>query len=106
MSESALDAFVRSGIAAQDAVDRAVGRLAAAEYDHERQVEELRHRLGQELDEATVLAQRACRTLAELMSDSVYDVEYVEGDTGRDIAHFIDAARRSLTAARQALVEG
>lgn len=104
--ESALGDFVRRGIAAQDAADRAAARPTSFESDHERLVEELRHRLGRELDEATALAQGAARTLAELMSDSVYDVEYVEGDTGRDVAHFIDAARRSLTAARQGLVEG
>lgn len=98
--------FVRRGVAAQDAADRAAGRLTAFGSDNERLVEELRHRLGRELDEATALAQRAARTLAELMSDSVYDVDYVEGDAGRDAAHFIDAARRSLAAARKGLVEG
>lgn len=104
MSESTptLEEFVRKGVAAQDAAAVTAGRLTAWEYDRERQIEELRYRLERELGEAIALTQRAARTLAELMSDSVYDVEFVEGDTGRDAAHFIDDARRTLSAAHGA----
>lgn len=105
MSESTptLEEFVRKGIAAQAATDVAAGRLTAWECDRERQIEELRYRLERELDEAVALTRRAARTLAELMSDSVYDVEFVEGDTGRDVGKFVDDARRGLAAARGAV---
>lgn len=105
MSESisALEEFVRKGVAAQDAADVAAGRPTAWEGDRERQIEELRYRLEGELDDAIALTRRAARTLAELMSDSVYDVEFAEGDAGRDVGKFVDDARRVLSAAHGAV---
>lgn len=105
MSESisTLAEFVRKGVAAQDAADIAAGRATAWECDRERQIEELRYRLERELADAIALTRRAARTLAELMSDSVYDVEFTEGDTGRDVGKFVDDARRVLVAAHGAI---
>ena len=44
-----LSEFVRKGVAAQDAADRAAGRMTAAELDHEAVIDELRGRLDAEL---------------------------------------------------------
>lgn len=95
-----VEEFIRRGIAAQDAADRAAGRRTAAELDREYDIERLRARLQTELTAALDAVAQAARTVAELSSDSVYDVEFSESDTGRDIAHFIDSARRGLVAAR------
>jgi hypothetical protein len=100
-----LEAFVARGLAAQDAANGAVGRPTAAEVDHEKLVGLLRGRLERELAEAVELTRRAARTLDELMSDAIYDVEYSEGVAGRDVEHFIDSARRSLSAARAQAVQ-
>lgn len=103
-SAQGLSDFVRKGIAAQDAADRAAGRLTAAEADHEVVVRELRARLGAELHAAIDAARHAGRTLAQL-SGSVYDVEYAEGERGRDLAALIETARRELTAAQAQLIQ-
>ncbi|MDO2396042.1 methyltransferase type 11 [Mycobacterium avium subsp. hominissuis] len=102
-STQGISDFVRKGIAAQNAADRAAGRLTAAEADHEVAVRELRARLGDELQAAIGAARQAARTLAEL-SGPVYDVEYAEGERGRDLAALIETARRELTAAQAQLV--
>ncbi|MGD9622250.1 MAG: methyltransferase type 11 [Mycolicibacterium sp.] len=91
--------FVRRGIAAQDAADRAAGRPTAAELDNENTIVVLRARLHDELATAITATQQAARTLAELTSAAVCDVEYAESQMGQDVAHFVDNARRSLTAA-------
>lgn len=95
--------FVSKGIAAQDAADRAAGRLTAAECDHEAAITELRARLGDELHTAIDASRRAARTLAEL-AGPIYDVEYAEGERGSDLAALIETARRELTAAQAQLV--
>lgn len=105
MSEvtDAIREHVRKGIAAQDAADRAAGRLTAAELDHEALIDELRARLNDELATAINSARSAARTLAEL-AGPLYDVEYAEGEVGTDIAALIETARRELTAAQAQLV--
>jgi len=99
----AISEHVRKGIAAQDAADRAAGRLTAAELDHDAVIYELRDRLGDELATAINAARRAGRTLAEL-SGPAYDSEYAETDRGGDLAVLIESARRELTAAQAQLV--
>ncbi|TEA09090.1 methyltransferase type 11 [Mycobacteroides salmoniphilum] len=99
----AISEFVRKGIAAQDAADRAAGRPTALELDHETFIDELRSRLGAELAAAIDATRRAGRTLAEL-AGPVYDVEYAEGERGSDLAALIETARRELTAAQAQLV--
>lgn len=99
----AIGDFVRRGIAAQDAADRAVGRLTAVELDHATIVGELRDRLRNELGEAVDAARRAARTLSEL-AGPVYDPEYAETELGSDLAALIETGRRELSAARAQLV--
>lgn len=98
-----LSEFMRNGIAAQDAADRAAGRLTAAEIDHEAAIVELRPRLDEELHAAIDASRRAARTLAEL-AGPVYDVEYAESERGSDLAALIKTARQELTAAKAQLV--
>lgn len=100
----AIGDFVRKGIAAQNAADRAAGRLTAEELDHEAIIDELRERLDEELGAAIDAARRAARTLADL-AGPVYDVEYAETERGSDLAALIETARRELTAARAQLVQ-
>lgn len=95
-----IEEFVRRGIAAQDAADRAAGRPTAADLDRAYDIERLRARLQTELTAAIGAVTQAARTVAELSSTCVDDIEFSEADTGRDIAFFIDSARRSLVAAR------
>jgi hypothetical protein len=99
----AISEHVRKGIAAQDAADRAAGRMTAAEQDQETMIQERRASLGAEL--AAAIAQTRCagRTLAEL-TGWLYDVEY-EGERGSDIAALIETARRALAAAQAQLVQ-
>lgn len=99
----AISEFVRKGVAAQDAADRAAGRMTAAELDHEAVIDELRGRLDAELGAAIAAARRAGRTLAELVGPA-YDVEYAETDRGGDLAVLIETARRELTAAQAQLI--
>lgn len=94
-----IEEFVRRGIAAQDAADRAAGRPTAADLDRDYDIERLRARLQTELTAALGAVAQAARTVTELSSGSVYDVEFSESDTGRDITYFIDSARRGLVAA-------
>lgn len=105
MSEftDAISEHVRKGIAAQDAADRAAGRLTAGELDREAIIDELRERLAGELDSAIDAARLAGRTLAEL-AGPVNDVEYAETVRGDDLAALIETARRGLTAAQAQLV--
>lgn len=41
----------------------------------------------------------ATRTLSELSGPQLFDVEYAEGHAGRDMAHWLNEARRVLSAA-------
>lgn len=99
MSVEGLQDFVSRGIAAQNAADRAAGRLTASEQDHDTIIAELRARLERQLAAAIESARAAAGTLAELKSDAVYDVEYAEGTVAGDVEFFVHGARRSLTAA-------
>lgn len=95
MTESTLSEFVRKGIAAQDAADRAAGRLTVTECDREAAINELRSRLGDELDAAIDASRRAARTLAEL-AGPLHDVEYAESERGSDLTALIETSPRSL----------
>lgn len=103
MTQPTLSEFVRAGIAAQDAADRAAGRPTAAEIDHDAAISELRERLGSELQTAIDAARRAARTLADL-TDHTYDTEYAETERGADLAALIQTARRQLTAAQAQII--
>lgn len=95
-----------SRLEAQEGDDntRRIWSAACFAVDHDALVGELRARLERELSEAIAHAQKAARTLNELISDTVYDVDYAETDAGRDMGHFIDSARRNLAAAHAQLV--
>lgn len=77
---------------------------ACAVVDRDAELTELRTRLERDLAEAIEKARNAARALNELTSDAVYDVDYAETDAGRDIGHFIDSARRNLSAAHSLIV--
>lgn len=102
-STDAISEHVRKGIAAQDAADRAAGRMTAAEHDQAIEIDERRSSLNEELTAAIDATRRAARTLTEL-AGPLYDVEYAEGERGTDIAALIETARRNLTAAHAQLV--
>lgn len=72
--------------------------------DRDAELTELRTRLERDLAEAIEKARNAAQALNELTSDAVYDSDYAETDAGRDIEHFIDSARRNLTAAHSLIV--
>lgn len=99
MSIGGVEDFVRRGIAAQNAADRAAGQLTASEHDQDTIVTELRARLELQLAAAIESVRAAAETLAELKSDALYDVDYAEGTVGDDLEYFIHGARRNLTAA-------
>ncbi|GAT02564.1 hypothetical protein [Mycolicibacterium fortuitum] len=100
----AISEHVRKGVAAQDAADRAAGRMTAAELDRDAMIVERRSSLGEDLATAIDAARRAGRILAEL-TGSLYDVEYAESERGSDVAALIETARRALTAAQAQLVQ-
>ncbi|WP_083298487.1 methyltransferase type 11 [Mycolicibacterium grossiae] len=100
---SDLSEFVRKGVAAQNAADRAAGRPTAAELDRDALISQLRDRLGDELHAAIGAARQAARTLSEL-AGPLYDVEYADNERGSDLAALIETARRELTAAEAQLV--
>jgi hypothetical protein len=66
--------------------------------DNRQQIAQLRESMESEIGRALSAVRSAVGTIAELRSDSVYDIEFAEG-SGADIAHHLDAAARSLRAA-------
>lgn len=106
MSEvtDAISEHVRKGIAAQDAADRAAGRMTAGEHDQEVLIGERRARLAEELATAIAAARSAGGTLAEL-AGYLYDGDYADSELGSDLAELIETARRALTAAQAQLVQ-
>ncbi len=77
---------------------------ACAVVDRDAELAELRARMEIDLAEAIEKARNAARSLTRLTSDAVYDSDYAETDAGRDIGHFIESARRNLTAAYSQIV--
>lgn len=67
--------------------------------DHEIEIEQHRGALVISLLGAVNALTNAQRALAALMSDQVYDVEFVEGATGVDLTAFIDDSLRFTRAA-------
>ena len=67
--------------------------------EHAMLIDEHRIKLTTALNTALAALHHASRALAELTSDSVYDVEFAEAAAGGDVAAFIDDSLRFTRAA-------
>ncbi|MFL0243545.1 hypothetical protein [Mycobacterium sp. SMC-17] len=67
--------------------------------DHYTYISELRDKLDDLLAGIVATGQTAGKTLKELTSNSVYDVELVETDAGADLEQFLTDALRNARAA-------
>ncbi|MDM3909611.1 hypothetical protein [Mycobacterium intracellulare] len=70
-----------------------------AELDHVERIAEMRSQLLNHLADAVKALQKASSSLAQLRSNSVYDVEFTDGRDGRDVATFLDDSIRQTRAA-------
>ena len=73
--------------------------------DHEIEIEQHRGALVISLLSAVNALTNAQRSLAALMSDQVYDVEFAEGAAGLDLMAFIDDSLRFTRAAHRCASE-
>ncbi|AFV14898.1 MULTISPECIES: hypothetical protein [Mycobacterium] len=69
------------------------------ELDAIERIAETRSHLLTHISAAVKALQDATSALAQLRSNSVYDVEFVEGRDGRDVATFLDESIRNTRAA-------
>lgn len=79
------------------ALEQAVAEFA--EPDHIEQIGETRSHLLTHLSDAVKALQKAASSLAQLRSNNVYDIEFVDGRDGRDVATFLDDSIRHTRAA-------
>jgi hypothetical protein len=79
------------------ALEQAVAEFA--ELDHIEQIGETRSRLLAHLRDAVKVLQKAASSLEQLRSNTIYDVEFVEGRDGRDVATCLDDSIRNTRAA-------
>ncbi|MDV6979887.1 hypothetical protein [Mycobacterium intracellulare] len=70
-----------------------------AELDHVERIAETRSQLLTHLADAVKALQKASSSLAQLRSNSVYDIEFTDGRDGRDVATFLDDSIRQTRAA-------
>jgi hypothetical protein len=70
-----------------------------AELDRIEQIGETRSHLLAHLSAAVKALQKAASSLEQLRSNTIYDVEFVDGRDGRDVATFIDDSIRNTRAA-------
>ncbi len=70
-----------------------------AELDHVERIAETRSQLLNHLADAVKALQKASGSLAQLRSNSIYDVEFTDGRDGRDVATFLDDSIRQTRAA-------
>lgn len=70
-----------------------------AELNHVERIAETRSQLLTHLTDAVKALQKASSSLAQLRSNSVYDVEFTDGRDGRDVATFLDDSIRQTRAA-------
>ena len=78
------------------ALEQAVAEFA--ELDRIEQIGETRSYLLTHLSDAVKALQKAASSLEQLRSNTVYDVEFVDGRDGRDVATFLDESIRSTRA--------
>ena len=67
--------------------------------DHLERIGETRSQLLEHMAAGIQALQRATATFEQLRSTAVYDVEFVEGRDGRDVATFLDDSIRHARAA-------
>ena len=81
--------------------DAALGHAVEeiAELDRIERIGETRSHLLAHISAAVKALQNATRTLEQLRSNSVYDVEFTDGRDGRDVAAFLDDSIRNTRAA-------
>ena len=79
------------------ALEQAVEEFA--ELDRIERIGETRSHLLAHISTAVKALQNAARTLEQLRSNSIYDVEFVDGRDGRDVATFLDDSIRNTRAA-------
>jgi hypothetical protein len=79
--------------------DLAATREWLENLDHLERIGETRSQLLEHMAAAIQALQRATATFDKLRSNAVYDVEFVEGRDGRDVAAFLDDSIRHARAA-------
>jgi hypothetical protein len=79
------------------ALDEPVAHFA--ELDRIERIGETRSHLLAQLSDAVKALQNASSVLERLRSNAIYDVEFVEGRDGRDVAAFLDDSIRNTRAA-------
>lgn len=79
------------------ALEQAVAEFA--DLDRIDEIVETRSHLLTHLSDAVKALQKAASSLEQLRSDTVYDVEFVDGRDGRDVATFLDDSIRHTRAA-------
>ncbi|HUO37744.1 MAG TPA: hypothetical protein VMU34_07870 [Mycobacterium sp.] len=79
------------------ALEQAVAEFA--ELDRIDHIGETRSHLLTHLSDAVKALQKAASSLEQLRSNAVYDVEFVDGRDGRDVATFLDDGIRYTRAA-------
>lgn len=79
------------------ALEQAVAEFA--ELDSIERIAETRSHLLTDLADAVKALQQAASSLAQLRSNAVYDVEFIDGRDGRDVATFLDDSIRQTRAA-------
>ena len=79
------------------ALEQAVAEFT--ELDRVERIGETRSHLLTHLSDAVKALQKAASSLEQLRSNTVYDVEFVDGRDGRDVATFLDDSIRNIRAA-------
>lgn len=79
------------------ALEQAVAEFA--ELDRIEQIGETRSHLLAHLSAAVKALLKAASSLEQLCSNTIYDVEFVDGRDGRDVATFLDESIRNTRAA-------
>ena len=79
------------------ALEQAVAEFT--ELDRVERIGEARSHLLTHLSDAVKALQKAESSLEQLRSNAVYDVEFVDGRDGRDVATFLDDSIRNIRAA-------
>ncbi|SOJ56999.1 hypothetical protein MSIMFB_04477 [Mycobacterium simulans] len=79
------------------ALEQAVAEFA--ELDRVERIGETRGHLLTHLSDAVKALHKAASSLEQLRSNTVYDVEFVDGRDGRDVATFLDDSIRNTRAA-------
>jgi hypothetical protein len=79
------------------ALEQAVAEFT--ELDRVERIGETRSHLLTHLSDAVKALQKAESSLEQLRSNAVYDVEFVDGRDGRDVATFLDDSIRNIRAA-------